>query len=892
MNKLNSQNVNGVIGEERTKSILSNEFVVITRSIDYDGVDCEVIPQDDNMDWYERIKIRGRIQAKFFENKNQVKIAEDYVSNDEGVRTEFFAFLHTNNTDDDEIYYFFTAEDIAKTFTLTNDGYFTFRLTKKHEKSFSKYLYKNGDGASKKKVASIIKEGIRKTEEFSNQKYLQKVEDKYKQKISSTIDYNKQLFEDIKNEHILDKIYLALSKYDYFNTMISGRVVNKLSFLGSQGERTTTYYDKSRIHTGNKDIIEFFDSIDTSTGVKIINPSFFEKTENTQYKIEKIVHTLNKNLIQILESSFPNDIRAFYIYDRHYSYKETYIHLFNDLCIAQAFEQINPINNQEIWKAMMEIYHSYYWLGDNEKILENIKEIGKKAKRQKNNVAYFISLVNARNCDMWNLYKYRDLDLEVELNTLILSDEDRVILRNIASGKYLNDCLTLINDNYLDIKELQQMSIVNDTDHLTDKIYYKCLEFMNFIEGNGIFITEMKSFKSLINKVIESHIISYSMTTEYSEQSKGFNYNLLIWTIKYCEPRELITFFQRNEVRYIPLTCKNVSVDSLLDNFFSEENIRLYNEGVFSYGNEKEHSVFKRKFIKTFENLCILLAYIEMDININILSEKIIVFIKNINIKPYSISYLGHLLVKKAEKLSQEDMIMWFNGIKDIQGIENEYILNICLSVMSYNKFVIPVSEFDIINKIRYMIFEKMNYIDLSLVFNVLPSEKEKLAIELINKIETNFSSEIYYDLVINGYLQDNQQLFNKYLKVYENRIEVNIRNQRYSLDFNSAYTNIARGVKHYIENIIEILLITNNSIFYKKDVIERISKLHPYYNFLINRDTSLPNNFRVEWILEFDSEIIMKELSKIEEVKKLIQDKLKLKYDKKLSKIYIRYFS
>lgn len=126
---------NGALGEARSKSILMDDFWILTRSIDADGADLIV---QEKFDTFQEIKdSRGQpirlafIQAKFFEGNNQVNINKNYIINSDGEpRKGFIAFLHTRDDDKNPVNYIFNSEEIIRNWKQTEDEseyYFSLR---------------------------------------------------------------------------------------------------------------------------------------------------------------------------------------------------------------------------------------------------------------------------------------------------------------------------------------------------------------------------------------------------------------------------------------------------------------------------------------------------------------------------------------------------------------------------------------------------------------------------------------------------------------------------------------------------------------------------------------------------------------------------------------------
>ena len=75
--------------------------------------------------------------------------------------------------------------------------------------------------------------------------------------------------------------------------------------------------------------------------------------------------------------------------------------------------------------------------------------------------------------------------------------------------------------------------------------------------------------------------------------------------------------------------------------------------------------------------------------------------------------------------------------------------------------------------------------------------------------------------------------------------------------------------------------------------MIQDIINKYPYYNFIFKVDNfQKGNQFDKFWILENQSEVLLKRIAKNKEIKNLLKEALLKQYDKELSKIYVKYFT
>lgn len=156
---MGKREVNGKAGESRTAGLLQPGFWLLTRSPDVDGTDFLIQEPADGIEALRarsrKIEAFGIVQAKYFEGRNAVLIAREYVLDGGDPRPEFFAILHTDSEHDEPIHYFFTAKEISATFEITSDGkHYRFAIT--NDRKYTEY-----QNRSRKEIRAAINNGIR-----------------------------------------------------------------------------------------------------------------------------------------------------------------------------------------------------------------------------------------------------------------------------------------------------------------------------------------------------------------------------------------------------------------------------------------------------------------------------------------------------------------------------------------------------------------------------------------------------------------------------------------------------------------------------------------------------------------------------------------------------------
>ncbi|MFC5510996.1 DUF6166 domain-containing protein [Massilia jejuensis] len=121
---------NGQLGQKLSDVILSKDFWTILRPVDADAADLMVqrkyeTQEDIQADRATPLQF-ATVQAKYFEGKNQVKIARHYLFNEDGTspRRAFLAFLHTHDDEEEAVHYLFDASEIIDKWEERTDYYF------------------------------------------------------------------------------------------------------------------------------------------------------------------------------------------------------------------------------------------------------------------------------------------------------------------------------------------------------------------------------------------------------------------------------------------------------------------------------------------------------------------------------------------------------------------------------------------------------------------------------------------------------------------------------------------------------------------------------------------------------------------------------------------------
>lgn len=875
---LNKQGFNGNLGEKRTEAILSKGFLVSTISVDIEGRDFIVEDMPSSLteiqESKKRITCKGIIQAKYFENNNEVKIARQYVEDNEEVKTDFFAFIHTDDIYGNDHVYFFTAYEIQKNFVLRTDGnkdYYIFRLSNQ-----KKYLkFKN---IPKQKIIQIIKDEISRTEEFRNEDFIRRLTEKWINPENEQNYSNEELFKSLKGKHIVDKMYIALNSYNDFRRVHGWRLGEKVSFHDKINTRT--YYHNFALRTNNQQIIDFFSSIKIGYSVTIKNKSFFNGVSDIMEKINSIVIKLNQGNINTLEAA-GNKIN---IAIKQKKECKCPICSYRDLNFS-ATDKSSHTNETDNWLLLHSAF-AYFNLGKYEKskILLNEAHIN-----ALNNKQHILSYICKYNLTILGQYIWEENlpNLYFELQKLSISSEKKEILKFVSEQTLINSYLRQIDDSYLKIKDYQQRSINNSTLDLVNTQRIKIIECIEFYRGNRLFLTE--EFDTLFEKHVESCIISFSMQCNHRKHLDKFDDFILESIFLYCDPQKLIKSFQRNNISAVPYVSdeKNYFLKAIT-NFFSNQNINYLKEETKVLDGKIENYDLRRKIIKIFSNICIVVSYVDVQITKTHI-DRIFNFVSELDLSSDECSFLAYPIFQKSSLFNSSDLIILIRII--LKKDENQgYLLTNCLYVLQEKKHLVEKRDYDIIKPITDIIMSQPNFHTLRPFSKILmPEELIKLKDLIENTLDTNFDIALYYEAVTSLLLQD----YEKFSQRYSDKIIAIInRSNPIIQDNSSTLTGISYYISSKLRELIEIIYTLGKNVINKK-TLTIVKKIHPYYNFLIEIENFKQGDpFEISWLNENGSQIILEKLSESNALKPEIKKAVNGGTNKNLLQLYFEYFT
>lgn len=881
---MSKQEEHGKKGEARTKNILLDHFIVHKIEPDIEG-------RDFMAELHNNISsVYAIIQSKYFENGNEVLIRKEYVTDEDGPKTDFFAMLHTD-IEHEEVRYFFSAQEIIEKWRISSRkkgskrvDYYVFKINKRDKNKFDSYR-----GITKIGINKRIEEGIRKTDEIRNSKNIRQIKGGFKNPTRQIFENrNLELFKKIEDFPIVDKLYTCLNEFNDFRRIISWRLIDKIAF--PENRHTSTFYNQFALKTNNTEIIEFFRNVKIDSKISIKNQRLFKGTNEVQNKVVKIIETLRENLIYTIYNSDSTEKEEFSTILKSENSCDCISCNFDKLNFVKAFNNLNSQEaNSNLWDKMQSAY-IWFMFGKYEKAGELYHEIEKTAKRE-NPILYFLVKYNQKILAFKTIeYEYPDLD--IILDTLEISDEKKEILKSIASNSLYNSYAQSVDETYLKLKDFKQRYEINDTADAIRKQNTSIAEFTNFFDGNWLVKNGTGESDLLYEKVIESCIISYSMRTEHSYHLNSFNDFLVQISIHYCNSNKLLGYFQRNSVRSIPYKSETGYLQSAIHNFFSKENVDFLYSEICYFDNRTKNPDLRRKVSRMFQNLCILITYLEFEIEDYNLLKDATYFIEKLDFNVSDVYTLAHPLLVKPNMFDVNEIIGLIKVLLSRRNLYEGYLLINCLYALREKRYILPISEDKTVDALMEIAIKNSRYGMINAISGAISVEMKTKLNDLIQvTLKEGFNHELFYQSVISKSIKNPKQFIDSYLKFFS---PISETKEILSIFYaKSPYTGIGEPLRGNLNNLVEVFITLNDDSLLEKQVIQDIINKYPYYNFIFKVDNfQKGNQFDKFWILENQSEVLLKRIAKNKEIKNLLKEALLKQYDKELSKIYVKYFT
>ncbi|NDI98707.1 hypothetical protein GWA97_06435 [Flavobacterium sp. LaA7.5] len=730
----------------------------------------------------------------------------------------------------------------------------------------------------------------------------------------------------ITKDNVINQIFKSLERFSELKSLPQDFIANLYPFKTSH--KNESLLDRTTLLLKNKIIVElFYDEIHIEDNKLVYKPQGDRILDSHEIKHheEKILSFLSKLNNSIIYHVTKENSKADSFGNKGFSRESKSILIntsqncqcakcrFERFELNQSLSDLNNYNINEISDLLEDSKMAYlnYKFGNYIISFKMFEEIASKAWNTGKYITYYIAKRNMKTLknlinygeDKVNedekekiIYKIADIDTDKLIFQIpYKSNEEYKLLKIIRDDTILlqvkeeiDELYSKIEKTYKSYKNQYYNEVGPYYPHL---IFIQLYQLLNFYTDNYLISDAYTNFRQIIQKGIESLILSHSTSKSYGGRLKELPSDFFWICTMYSTPKSLIDFLNDNEIQELKFDENDISkiIDYSLNyfnSFFTKSSLYFNN----SYKNELILNQLSRGFSgrmsSYFSNMMILFLSIDIPSSKRErFVECLLYFLEYENfLQGDNIKYLNFFLEKNYSIFSKEDCLKLVKIAHDKMVKYERYdTLDTIAYIASKNEFEILVDKkyvFKVLSDYDYYNSRKNVIVPL---FEMSNSEiKKELQLKVIDILTVGFKEELYVDASKSGML-DYNLFFIDYLEQLNNEISPND---------DDGYENVDGKLRLNSFNFYNALIFLYKIGVKSTDSrLEVLTNLSPFMKFFIFREKSDFTIFKVEWLLLINSKVVYKEISKIKALKKIVESYLKSNYNEDIAKIYTKYF-
>lgn len=695
---------------------------------------------------------------------------------------------------------------------------------------------------------------------------------------------------------ILESLYYLFHDLYIEVNFIPIHILKKL-YPFSKNENSNIYYGVFLLQSVNEDVISFFENIiitdDKEFSFK--DETLVNKIDDYKNKTEFILRRLTRNLIFNLRGEKTHkDIHIHYYNPKRSC--ECFVCTFNRFQFHKTFEGLTDASPDLSEKLKLAYIH--YQVGNYESANRIYDEIMEVAQIEKKYILYFIAQYNKRHLGNFfsNFFYNKRVDQDMANKLLnidpleeavkLKSRTDYNLLSFIASQEFFSDAHENIRENsqkIIDHYYLQLNGGWSSNDHVWNLI----TEFVKldaFLNTNHIIYDNYSNFEKLFEMVVEGLFASHAINEKQSSRFAYFDDFWMHKFIVYGKKDSILKYFNRyklKSLKYKSTGSEKGSFIELMTNLLNnEQSIR----NSFADFADENNRFFEYKYNRLFENCLVMASLLELDkdrINevsfllLNFLESEKILHARNFNNVKLFIEH-------KGRKIKDEFLFKFLNYfLKNDVAHRIEILETLIDSFTTENISTLPEEMFYGILK---CCTTKDNYSNsrflLIKLFKKVESErKEVIKINIQTVLSEDFNFESYYLYCMHDMIPMDQFKILNWVREFD--ISKKKQNFGFFSDEGKDYLN------YYLNELLNLCfkaqIDMNNQDF------EKLKKIHPYYEWLLDMNSFDYSKFDSEWVLTYETSYYLKQMAKSNALKEALVSFLKENNHYKIERLLIR---
>jgi hypothetical protein len=411
-----------------------------------------------------------------------------------------------------------------------------------------------------------------------------------------------------------------------------------------------------------------------------------------------------------------------------------------------------------------------------------------------------------------------------------------------------------------------------------------------FLVGNYIVYDKFKEFQDVFSIFIEGLFASHAIADNQHSRLENFDDWLITNLLQYGSPEIINKYYRKyklEKIHYNKTSSNGDSFSELIDNFFSNENLRES----LNANCESDNRRFWEQYNRIFKNILTVVSISDFDREyINSFSNQLVNYLENETfIHPQSFRQINTFLYRCGKQLDKEIIYRFFD-----LGINNSFyhsfdFYDSLLNTLKNKKenIIITIKQFQIIKNIAFeecsLCKEKHENSIIIPIYLMINNSDFKKRIEYIikEKLQENFSFDLFYQATIFELIPLDRDMLNE-------AIEVSLPKSK-QVSFKSAFSGIEDNRFVKLNSILNLCFKFNIDTTTEK--FEPFKNLDSYYAWLIDMDSFNYDLFKAEWIGEYSTRFYYRKIYKNKIVREKLDSIIKDNFNSNIERDYLNIY-
>ncbi len=712
----------------------------------------------------------------------------------------------------------------------------------------------------------------------------------------SIIPNERYNFKTTLKKTVLDSLYFFYNElYKEIDFVPLHILKNYYPFASS--EDAYSYFSNFTLSNVSENMIQFFANINVvQNKITFKNEALLQPIKNYREKSDSVLRKLTNNLIYHISGEKTKKRICTHYFPEGVC--ECVRCSFNRFEFSKAISLLDKDNAD--YKEKLKNAYIHYQFGNYESANKIYEDIIEQAQKDKKYISYFIAKYNQRHLSAFmqnflhnknqnkklidSLSKIDPLEEAVKLK----AGTDYNLLSFIAQEDYFSNAFQGVVQATKQIKDDYQNQLNGGWSHnnFIDELTEQFAKLDSMLNSNFIIYDRYDNFSKLFEHVSEGILASLANSSAEGNHFEKFDDYWLTKFIFYGNRKRIVSFashYNLSQLEYEPRLKQNDFLVERLGNFIKDK--EAIDNQTFM-GLEDNNLFFRRRINSLIEMTITMFALVKIDQK-NLLKGAQIILSHLKSNRSRKFQYyetLDYFFKKKANLLPAKIKLPFLTELLlDCKAIDSNIIIEI---ISSYKRNQIISLSPRLLKEIISKAFipcikcnQKHSVYPIIFLFSKLNKINKNTVINAVEEsLLTKFDFHLFYLSALYEVIPPNPKKIIALIKDFKPpKINHSIR---------SIFSGQSDFQVHFADEIINLCFKFDIDTTTKQFKI--ISKIHPYYKWLLNMDQFNYKNFNPEWVLTYKTTYYLKKMAKSEKLIIALRNFLKEKPHERVERLLL----